>query len=86
MQRRGPPPKGHAARGRAIPVRAAGADGTLPSKEELRRFLRESGEALRGVEISRAFGLSADVVWKLSIRRSSSCSLSFFMGASSEYG
>ncbi|HZF77106.1 MAG TPA: ribonuclease R [Acetobacteraceae bacterium] len=60
MQRRGPPPKGHAARRRTIPVRAAGADGTLPSKEELRRFLRESGEALRGVEISRAFGLSSD--------------------------
>ena len=78
MVRRGPPPKGHAARKR---VRKAGPDRTLtptlsrkagegagqarpdaplPSREQLRAFLRDSPGRVSKSDIARHFGLSSD--------------------------
>jgi len=68
--RRGPPPKGHAARKRVrkAPAEAPSrprADGAregsaLPSKEQLRTFLREAPGRVGKSDIARHFGLSSD--------------------------
>jgi ribonuclease R len=73
MPRLGPPAKGHkartrtaaaspaaSARRRSAALKAEGGPAPLPSKEELRRFLREAPGRVGKSEISRAFGLSAD--------------------------
>ncbi|WP_368413821.1 ribonuclease R [Falsiroseomonas sp.] len=76
MHRRGPPPKGHAARKRVRTGPAAPAQGTakaprpprdaeglgnpLPTREQLRAFLRAAPGRVGKSDISRHFGLSPD--------------------------
>jgi ribonuclease R len=76
MHRRGPPPKGHAARKRVRtgpatqatgaakaprPPREAGGPGNpLPTREQLRAFLRAAPGRVGKSDISRHFGLSPD--------------------------
>lgn len=76
MHRRGPPPKGHAARkrvrtGPATPAKGtakaprpprdvAAADTPLPTREQLRAFLRAAPGRVGKSDISRHFGLSPD--------------------------
>jgi ribonuclease R len=67
MPRRGPPPKGHAARKRTGKVVAKapagegrGGGNPLPSREQLRAFLRDSTGRVGKSDIARHFGLSSD--------------------------
>ena len=75
MHRRGPPPKGHAARKRVRkgpaapaqgtakaprPPRDVAADNPLPTREQLRAFLRAAPGRVGKSDISRHFGLSPD--------------------------
>ncbi len=71
MKRYGPPPKGHAARGRAASGTAAGSGAarrrrkageppTLPTREQLRAFLRDQPGRVGKADIARHFGLSVE--------------------------
>jgi ribonuclease R len=67
MVRRGPPPKGHAARkrsGAAKPPRRtprhAAAEAPLPTREQLRAFLGAAPGRVGKSDIARHFGLSSD--------------------------
>ena len=69
MPRRGPPAKGHAARTRSAAGPAAASKrrrqaraepGTLPSKDELRRYLREAPGRVGKSDIARAFNLTTE--------------------------
>ena len=76
MHRRGPPPKGHAARKRVRngpatqatgtakaprpPRQAEGPGNPLPTREQLRAFLRAAPGRVGKSDISRQFGLSPD--------------------------
>jgi ribonuclease R len=59
VPRRGPPPKGHRAK-RPRPAIPEAAPGALPSREQLRAFLRAAPGRVGKSEIARHFGLAPD--------------------------